>query len=455
MKLLGFEISRVKKQGALQTVDNRGWYRILESFTGAWQNNVEVNRDTVLTYSAVYACVSLISQDIGKMRVKLMQQMASGIWKEFTNAAHSPVLRKPNHYQTRVKFFEWWITSKLIFGNTYALKNRDQRGVVTGLYILDPSRVTVLVAPGGDVFYKLATDHLSGLEAEVIVPAREIIHDIMIALFHPLVGVSPIFACGLAATQGVNIQTNSTNFFGNMSRPSGILTAPGAISNETAVRLKTHWDENYKGEFAGKVAVLGDGLKYEPMSVNAVDSQLIEQLKWTAENVCTAFHVPPYKIGIGPMPAYNNIEALNQEYYSQCLQSLIESAEICLDEGLELPSGYGTEFDVDALLRMDTATRYKAHSDAIGGGWLAPNEVRRKEDLDPVEGGDTPYLQVQNYSLAALNKRDQAGPPVTPGQPTIPAPSTQESNGDGPEKQAGIDSIVVKFRRRVGERCAA
>src|SRR5687767_12035582 len=114
MKLLGFEISRVKKQGALQTVDNRGWYRILESFTGAWQQNVEINRDTVLSYAAVYACVSLISQDIGKMRVKLMQQNENGIWREFSNAAHSPVLRKPNHFQNRVKFFEYWVTSKLL-----------------------------------------------------------------------------------------------------------------------------------------------------------------------------------------------------------------------------------------------------------------------------------------------------------------------------------------------------
>lgn len=446
MKLLGFEISRVKKQGALQTVDNRGWYRILESFTGAWQQNVEINRDTVLSYAAVYACVSLISQDIGKMRVKLMQQNANGIWREFSNAAHSPVLRKPNHFQNRVKFFEYWIVSKLLFGNTYALKQRDNRGVVTALYILDPSRVTVLVSPSGDVFYKLATDHLSGLEQDVIVPAREIIHDLMNALFHPLIGVSPIYACGLAATEGVKIQTNSTNFFANMSRPSGILTAPGAINNETATRLKAHWDENYKGEFAGKVAVLGDGLEYKPMSVNAVDSQLIEQLKWTAENVCTAFHVPPYKIGVGAMPAYNNIEALNQEYYSQCLQSLIESAEIALDEGLELPVGYGTEFDLDGLLRMDTATRYKAHSEAIKGGWLAPDEARRKEDYDPVEGGKTPYLQQQNYSLAALAKRDAQEDPFAKGESAAALPSPRPEANEPAKDQTERALLLLNMK---------
>jgi HK97 family phage portal protein len=442
MKLLGFEITRQK---ALQTISDRGggwWPVVREYFAGAWQQNLTINRDTVMSYSAVYACVSLIAQDIGKMRIKLVQRQTSGIWKETTSPAFSPVLRKPNHYQTRVKFFEWWITSKLVHGNTYALKRRDNRGVVTGLYLLDPTRVSPLVSDQGDVFYKLHSDNLSGLEDEVIVPAREMIHDPAVCLFHPLMGMSPIYACGLAATQGIRIQTNSTKFFGNMSRPSGILTAPGAIADETATRLKDAWGANYGGDNVGKTAVLGDGLKYEPIHVNAVDSQLIEQLKWTAENVCTCFHVPAYMIGVGPMPAYNNIEALNQQYYSQCLQSLIEAAELALDEGLELPSDYGTEFDLDSLLRMDTATRYKSHSDAIAGGWLSPNEARRKEDYEPVEGGDSPMVQQQNYSLAALAKRDaQEDPFASKTAPALPVPETDEEDPDE-EAREMIDTVV-------------
>ena len=108
----------------------------------------------------------------------------------------------------------------------------------------------------------------------------------------------------------------------------------------------------------------------------------------------------------GSAPTYN-IEALNQQYYSQCLQSLIENIELLLDEGLELPKPYGTEFDLDDLLRMDTATKVKA-ADAVGSGTMAPNEARRRYfDLGPTEGGESPYLQVQNHSLAALAKRDQ------------------------------------------------
>lgn len=321
------------------------------------------------------------------------------------------MLRKPNTFQNHIQFKEWWITSKLIRGNAYALKQRDNRGVVTALYLLDPCMVQVLVSPNGSVFYQLGEDNLAGLkEGGVQVPASEIIHDRMNCLFHPLVGLSPLFAAGLAANQGLSIQKDSSSFFGNGAKPSGILTAPGAISDETATRLKDAWMANYTGENAGKIAVVGDGLSFQPMRMSSVDAQLIEQLRWTAEVVCSCFHVPPYMVGVGPAPTYNNIEALSQQYYTQCLQTLIESMELCLDEGLALPSGYGTELDLEGLLRMDTATQIDALNKAVGGGWMSPNEARAKRDMLPVQGGATPYLQQQNYSLAALDARDKADP---------------------------------------------
>jgi phage portal protein BeeE len=110
------------------------------------------------------------------------------------------------------------------------LKQRDARGVVYAMYVLDPRRVTPLVADDGSIFYRLNIDRLSGINSEIIVPAREIIHDRMHCLFHPLIGMSPIYASGLAAIQGLNIQTSSARLFENNSSPGGILTAPGEIA---------------------------------------------------------------------------------------------------------------------------------------------------------------------------------------------------------------------------------
>jgi len=409
-----------------------GWWPIIrESFTGAWQNNVEIRAQDVLTYSAVYACVSLIAGDIAKLCLDLVQQDADGIWTETESPAFSPVLRKPNRYQTIVKFIEQWIVSKLTRGNTYVLKQRDQRGVVTALYVLDTSRVIPLVTPDGAVYYEITRDDLAEVRQErLIVPASEIIHDIMCALYHPLIGVTPIYACGTAALQGLAIQNNSHKFFSSGSNPSGILTAPGAISDETATRLATYFNTNFSGDGVGKVAVAGDGLKYEQLTMTAVDAQLIDQLKWTAETVCSCFHVPAYMVGVGPPPPYANVGPLIQQYYSQCLQSLLASLEKCLDEGLGLGktfgNAYGTAFDTDDLIWMDAVARVDSAKTAIGGG-LSPDETRAKYfGLGPVPGGDQIYMQQQMWPLKQLAERDIPVPTNTSGQgsPLVAAADT-------------------------------
>jgi len=422
MRIFGLEISRSTQQKALAPVGQvqRGWWRILEAAAGNWQSNVEVRYDSVLSNHADFACRTLIASDIAKLRIKLVQKDADGIWSETTNPAYSPVLRKPNHFQNRMQFMESWVLSKLQRGNTVALKQRDARGVVKALYVLDWTLVTPLVADDGSVFYQLNTDHLAGLPENVTVPAREVIHDRFNCFFHPLVGLSPIFAGGLAATQGLAIQNDSTLFFQNGAQPGGILTAPGAISDETAKRLKEHWDTNFSGKNSGKVAVLGDGLKYEAMKAKAVDSQLIEQLKWSAEVVCSTYHVPPYKIGVGQMPTYNNIQSLNVEYYAQCLQVLIEAIELCLDEGLGMGENIGTEFDTDNLLRMDSVTQMDVIEKAKSVMTL--DERRKKLELKKVPGGNTIYLQQQDHSIEAIAARDaqliaQANAPAEPPAP--------------------------------------
>lgn len=423
MRLFGFDITRARPSNAAPVSGQRGWLSIVrEPYTGAWQRNDELAADNVVSYGPVFACVTLIAADIGKLGLRLVAVDDNDIWTPTESAAFSPVLRKPNRYQTRIKFVEYWLTSKLIHGNAYILKQRDIRGVVVALYVLDPTRVTPLVTPSGDVYYQLKRDDLSGVpDGNVVVPAREIIHDPMVCLFHPLIGVTPITACGLAALQGLQIQSSSERFFANGSHPGGVLSAPGEIGDETAARLKEYFDSNFSGDNAGKVAVLGDGLKYEGMAVNATDAQLIDQLGWTGKNVAACYHVPPYKIGAGEPPHFNTADALTQDYYSQCLQELIESFELCLDEGLELPKPYGTEFNLDDLIRMDNATRTKVAADSIGSGAMAPNEARsRYFNLGPVEGGATPYLQVQNYSLAALAQRDAADPFAKPPKPEPP-----------------------------------
>jgi HK97 family phage portal protein len=473
VKLFGFEITFRRKTAVPATTVPAGWGTnfglpfwhgsdgawfpiVQEPFTGAWQRNQEVTASSLLSFHTLYRCITLISQDISKMRIRLVEQNSlSSIWEEVDrNSPFWPVLIKPNRYQTRIQFFDEWVGSKLIHGNAYVLKERDSRGIVVAMYVLNPLRVKPLVAPDGSVWYDLQQDYLTNIEEDKVrVPASEIIHDRYKPLYHPLCGISPIMACALSGMLGIAIASNSARFFSNSSRPGGILTAPDRIDDTTAQRLKQHWEQNYTGENAGKIAVLGDGLKFEALRETAVDAQLIDQLRITSENVCTAFGVPSYMVGVGVPPAYNNVEALSQQYYSQCLQILIESIELLLDEGLGLtsvaPRIYGTEFDLSDLLRMDTSTKSKTWGDLVKQGIAAPNEARAAFDMMPVEGGDSVFLQQQNYSLEALAKRDAAADPFATGKPATPSdatPSTPSGGapGDGePQTEDNVDESAT------------
>jgi HK97 family phage portal protein len=430
---------------------------VREPYTGAWQENAEIRAESVLLNPTVFACVTLIANDWAKLRLRLVAQEAPGVWTETTNSAYSPLLRKPNHYQTALQFWTVWAQSKLTRGNTYALKQRDARGVVAALYVLDPCRVTPLVALDQSVYYQLATDPLSGLPTaeSIVVPASEICHDLMNPLFHPLVGLSPLYAAALTATQGLNTLQFSTKFFANGAQPGGVLTAPGAISDDTAQRLKTYWEENFSGDNSGRVAVLGDGLKYEQMTMSAVDAQLIEQLGWSANTIASVYHVPPYLVVPGaPTPPYTGPDALFQQYYSQCLQNLLTAAEQVLDHGLGLdPLTLGVEFDIDDLTWMDVATRTEAASKGIHAGALSPNEARLKYfGLGPVTGGDTPYLQQQNYSLAALAERDADQPFTKPAPPSPPAAPAPDPEAEARDVVNGLIDLAYQTHTREATR---
>lgn len=432
-----------------------GWVR--EPFAGAWQRGISVDPLGSLTsFGAVFACISRIATDIAKLRPDLLMPTNAVYALAPATSPYWEALRRPNGYQNRIQFLMYWLVSKLLYGNAYALKVRDNRGIVYALYPLDARRVTPMVTPAGDVYYSLGGDDLSRIPAGQVIPARDVIHDRGLTLWHPLLGVSPIVACGASATQGTRIQSNSAQFFENMSRPSGMLTAPGTIDEVTAERLKADWERNYGGANIGRLAVLGDGLSYQAMTIPAEAAQLIEQLHWTVEDVARCFGVPLYKINAGPVPTAGNVEALESQYYSGCLQILIEALELCLTEGvIETNStGYKIEFDLTGLLRMDSTGQADYLQKLVGGAIMTPNEARQKINLQPTDGGDSVFLQQQNYSLGALARRDaqedpfgtaKPAPAAAPPEPPDPAAKMAELlNAHDAKFRAMLDDVVAR-----------
>lgn len=463
MRLFGFEVTKAAVAAIGSSASDRVAFGVVsEPYAGAWQQNVSASIDGVTSFATVYSCIWRISADVGKMRARLMKERNAepGIWDEvLTGSPFLPVMRKPNPFMTRQQFFEHWLHMKLMYGNFYAVKQRDNRGVVTGLYPLHSKRVRVLVSDDGDVGYEVRDDRLARRAATAVLPMSEIIHDRMMTIFHPLVGVAPLVAAAATATQGIRIQQHSARFFANQARPGGILVAPGAMTREQAEHLKEQMEQGYAGVNIGRLMVTGNGLKYEPIgAMPAEQAQLVEQLKWTAEDIARAFGVPLYKLGIGP-PPLSSLTALNQQYYGDTIHPHVEAIETLYDEGFAL-GDYATWLDTENLLRMDPTTLIDVQAKGVGAGLVAPDEGRHELNLGKVPGGKFPYLQQQNYSLEALAKRDAENPlgaaaqgtgrPPNPPQPGAePEDAPRAPDAEEEDDEEGARAQVETFLKSI------
>lgn len=402
MQLFGYELS-FRKAAPLRPLSSGrdGWWPIIhEPYTGAWQLNDSISVEAALTHPSVFAVVTGIAADCSKIAPPLLlERDDDGFWHETVNSAYSPVLMRPNRYQNPQQFAEQWFLSKLITGNTYALKNRDDRGVVNAAYILDPARVKVLIAPDGSVYYELQPNDLAGIAADtppVVVPQREVFHDRWNCLYHPMIGVPPLSALTGPLTQAGLIQESRTTFFAKGGRPGGVLIAPTKLDPLSAQRIKADI-ANLK---AGDILLGEFGMTWEPSTTTAVDAQIIQQLGWTDEKIASAYHHPISLLDSSKQPPYANAEASQLDYKSRTLEQHLVSFARVLGDGLDLPSYLKLEFDDTLLIWMDTTTRVNAAKTALSAG-LSPNEVRDVyHGYGPVPGGELPYLQQQYEPMA-------------------------------------------------------
>lgn len=422
-----------------------GGYSPQEPFVQAWQKNMDGknHRDPLmLAFSAVYACVEIISQDIAKMPIQLMNiDQVDGVSQSVAmrNAYHR-LLRNPNDYQTALQFVQFMVACILMRGNAYILQVFDQRGVPNQMHLLHPDRVKVLVHPmSKEVFYEYSphandmapmSEVFTERETTFVIPSRYIIHHRINCLWHPLVGVSPLYAGAVSAATGGRIMMNSERFFGNMSRPSGVLTSDGEIGDVTAERLKREFEANYSGGNIGKTAVLGDGLKWQSMVLTSVDAQLIEQLKWTIEDVARVFRVPMYLLNDTTRMTYKNSEQAAQSYFQGCLQFHVEAIEAEFAKAFNVVEGVQeVRFDVSVLFRMDMEERFNAYGKGITSGVISPNEARAMEGKGPIKGGEEPRMQMQYVPLSQieeLNAQNAAKPVGAPAPAPAPAPEPDD-----------------------------
>ena len=418
---------------------------VREPFTGAWQKNLACAPETLLAYSGVFACVSIIAGDVAKLPVHVYRVKENGEREEATTHWAWRLFRKPNAYQTRFDFIQQFMSSLLLTGNAYALFTVDDRNAPDAMHVVDPRRARYIVdEESGAVFYAISASAFQEQEERrAIVTAAQLLHHRVFTYGHALAGVSPLVAAAQSAATGLQMGSNSNQFFGNQSRPSGILTAPAGTSEADAKRLLDDWKRAYGPEARnlGNPALLTADLKWQPLGMTAEDAQLIDQLRWSLNDVARCYRVPPFMLGDMDKLSFRNSEQLMRNYYSGCLQSQIEA----LENRLETFFGFGPdmqiEFDLAELLRTDLDVRYKAYQEAITSGWQSINEVRAREQLPPIAGGDEPLVQMQYRPLSQAVKEPAAAPAVPP--PGI-APDEEAPDAEAEEEAERIAAAILK-----------
>lgn len=247
----------------------------------------------MLTFPAVFTSIDTISSDIARLPFRHFQIKGTQT-VEVENSAALRVLEKPNGYQCRFDMIKQLVASQLYRGNGYLYGIRNRRYEIDELHVLWPDTVWPQRS-GAEVFYSVGIDHLAGIDVQRTLTTRECMHHRMLVLADPLIGISPLIAAALSTSAGTAILMQSERFFNKMSRPSGVLQTAGRIDRDKAQEIKDRWKAVYEGApGAGEVAVLEQGLEWKPLTLTAVDSQLIEQLRYTVEDVARVYRLPVF-----------------------------------------------------------------------------------------------------------------------------------------------------------------
>lgn len=389
------------------------------------------NRNVPAVYASVMAFARAVSQCYPHHK-----EVINGKHTIITTSPASRLLKYPNLYQTFDQFIYNVVAQMLFEGECIAIIVRDNRSAPVSLHICPKGTASPQMNPEtGEIFYSIGSNPMLPDTTDYIVPARDIIHFRQHTPRHPLIGESPIKAAALAV--GINVALSQTQaaFFNNMNRPSGILSTETVLTKEQMIRLREAFDEQSKDWAKGKMPILGGGLKFEQMSVNSVDAQLIESQRMSMEDIARVFGVPLPIIGDLSKATLSNVEQLISMWLSISLGSLLENLERSLDKAFDLGADQYIELDVQALLRTDFMGRVEGLTKGVQGGLYTPNEAREKEGLQPVDSGDMPYLQAQMTPINLLKElaAAQAAPKVE-----APAPK------DEPEPAKEFDSSVVK-----------
>ena len=350
--------------------------------------------DKALTLTAVWCAIRLLAESVSSLPISVYTKQANGDKLEDTKSPIYKLVKfKPNYYQNKITFFEFIMLSICTEGNSYVQIVRNNSGTPVQLICLDPSNVTVVVN-NNELFYQI--DGGSVLDSSDVLHFKTITDD-------GVTGLSPIDQCAKALNWGVSLEEFGSTFFSNGAKPSSILQTDRALSDTALQRLKTSFNNNYgKLKNSNSTIVLEEGLTFKPISISPEQAQFLSSRQFSIEEVARIFNVPPHMLKDLSKSSFNNIEMQSQEFVTYTLMPYITRIEQEMNLKLFRTNELGKtfiEFNVNGLLRGDVKSRTEAYKTAITNGYMSINEVRQKENMNSIEGGDKHFLQMNMTTI--------------------------------------------------------
>ncbi len=377
--------SRKEKRSGLS--NPQAW--LVDMFTGGTKSatGVNVTPDRALQASAVYACVRVLAETIASLPLHVYKRLARGKEKATDHYLYPILHDAPNPEMTSFEFRETMMGHLCLRGNAYAEKVIDRAGRVKELWPLNPDRVTVerdkatkqlvytVTIPDEARKVELGSDrilHIRGLSGDGII------------------GYSPIKLARESIGLSLATEEYGARFFGNGSRPGGVLEHPGKLGAEARKNLKKSWEDMHQGlEQSHRIAILEEGLKWHQIGIAPEEAQYLETRQHQTTDIARIFRVPPHMIGDLTRSTNNNIEHQGIEFAVYTMTPWCVRFEQGFRQRLfdVDDTNYFAEFLINGLLRGDINSRYNAYAIGRQWGWLSADDIRELENQNPLPDG--------------------------------------------------------------------
>lgn len=398
MRVLGFELRRTaavqaERRGFFDTI--AAW-RQINNFTSVRGGSVFANPWEAMGVPAVYACVDKIAKACATLPKEAYDMADPERPVRLLNSNVGKMLAaKPNGYQTGYTFWHLAHSRKPLWGNFYAEIQRDARtDECIGLWPLISQECTPELIAGRKTF------RVGGRTV-----ADEDIFHIMSPGFNGIEGVSVIALHRAAVNASVAMQNFTENFYANGTKLSGALETAESLSPEAAARLRENWQDVYSGsDNAGKVAILEEGLKFNPFTMPLGDAEFVATNRLQIAQIARMFDMPLHKLGEMDGAKYNNVEQGNIAYVIDCIEPHLE--QTCQELNLKVfaPADRGRceiRFPTAELLQGDMQSRMTALGTARQWSLLTINEARATMGLPSIGPEGDKLFQPGNANAAA------------------------------------------------------